>query len=83
MKIQLRKWANSIGFRIPHAIAERFGIDENSVLELTESGDKLVITKNKKVPTLDELLSSIPEDFEYPNDILDFVESEPLGREII
>lgn len=83
MEIQLRKWGNSIGFRIPHAIAERFGINENSILELTESGDKLVITKSKKLPNLDELLTSIPEEFEYPNDVLDFVESEPLGREII
>jgi antitoxin MazE len=83
MEIQLRKWGNSIGFQIPHVIAERFGINENSVLELTESAGALVITKKKKLPTLDELLNSIPEDFKYPNDVLDFVESDPLGREII
>jgi antitoxin MazE len=52
MKIQLRKWGNSIGFRISHAIAERFGINENSILELTELGNKLVITKPKNYPTL-------------------------------
>ncbi len=81
MEIQLRKWGNSLGLRIPHQIAENFGIDHNSVVEITESGDNLIIRKKKKVSNLDELLASIPADFQYPDDVLDFVESEPLGRE--
>jgi antitoxin MazE len=28
-------------------------------------------------------LASIPEDFQYPEDILDFVESGPCGKEMI
>lgn len=83
MDIELKKWGNSIGFRIPHKIAESFGIDENSIVELTESKDALVIKKKKNVSTLDELLASIPNDFQYPEDVLDFIESEPLGQEII
>lgn len=83
MDIELKKWGNSIGFRIPHKIAESFGLDENSIVELTESKDALVIKKKKNVSTLDELLASIPNDFQYPEDVLDFIESEPLGQEII
>lgn len=83
MDIELKKWGNSIGFRIPHKIAESFGIDENSIIELTESKDALIIKKKNNVSTLDELLASIPNDFQYPDDVLDFVESEPLGQEII
>lgn len=83
MDIELKKWGNSIGFRIPHKIAESFGINENSIVELTESKDALVITKKKNVLTLDELLASIPNDFQYPDDVLDFIENEPLGQEII
>jgi hypothetical protein len=30
---------------------------------------------------LDELLDSIPEDFQYPDDITDFVESSAVGQE--
>lgn len=45
--------------------------------------DVLLITKKKTKVTLDDLLASIPDDFEYPEDAIDFVESEPLGREII
>lgn len=83
MDIQLKKWGNSIGFRIPRKIADSFGIDENSIVELTELGNTLVIRKKEQVPTLDELLTSIPEDFDYPNNVLDFVKTEPLGNEMI
>jgi antitoxin MazE len=83
MEIELRKWGNSIGFRIPRKIAESFGVNEHSIVELTESKDALIITKKPKVSTLDELLASIPDDFQYPEDVLDFVGSEPLGQEII
>lgn len=83
MDIELKKWGNSIGFRIPHKIAESFGIDENSIVELTKSKDALIITKKKNVSTLDELLASIPNDFQYPEDVLDFIASEPLDQEII
>ncbi len=83
MDIKLKKWGNSLGFRIPHKIAESFGLDENSIVELTESKDALVITKKLHHSTLDELLASIPDDFQYPDDVLDFVQSGPLGQEII
>ncbi len=82
MDIEIKKWGNSLGFRIPCKIAERFGLDENSIVEVTELNNSLVITKKKTTPTLDELLASIPGDFEYPKDVLDFVESEPVGKEI-
>jgi antitoxin MazE len=83
MDIQLKKWGDNIGFLIPHKIAESFGLDENSIIELTESTDALVITKKQKVSTLDELLLSIPQDFQYPDDVQDFVDGEPLGQEIL
>lgn len=83
MEIELKKWGNSLGLRIPYKVAESFGIAENSIIELIESENALIITKKKKVSNLDELLDSIPQDFEYPNDIIDFVESEATGRELI
>ena len=83
MEIELKKWGNRIGLPIPHQIAESYGLDENTIIELTESQDTLIIKKKKTIPTLDELLASIPDDFQYPEDVQDFVESEPLGQEII
>lgn len=83
MDIRLKKWGNSLGLRIPHQIAESLGLNDNSIVELRESKDGLVIIKKSCPPTLDELLDSIPKDFGYPEDVDDFVTSEPLGKEII
>lgn len=83
MDIELKKWGNSLGLRIPRKIAESVGLDENSSVELTESKDALVITKKREIPTLDEILASIPADFQYPEDVTDFVESAPRGEEIV
>ncbi|MGK7883625.1 MAG: AbrB/MazE/SpoVT family DNA-binding domain-containing protein [Crocosphaera sp.] len=83
MEIELKKWGNSLGLRIPHKMAESFGIEENSIIELTESENALIITKKRKVTNLDELLASIPPDFSYPDDIMDFVKSESTGQELI
>ena len=83
MEVELRKWGNSIGLRIPSKVATSWGVDENSVVELTEEGDKLIISKKQTVPTLDEILDSIPEEFEYPEDVAEFVGSEPVGDELL
>jgi len=83
MDIELKKWGNSIGLRIPLKIAQSLGIEENSVVELTLAKEALVITKKKHTVTLDEILASIPDEFEYPVDVQDFVESVPLGQEMI
>ena len=83
MEIELKKWGNSIGFRIPNKVAKSWGVDENSVVELTEAGDKLIIGKKQVVLTLDEMLNSIPERFEYQSDVADFVDSDPQGDELL
>ncbi len=81
MDIQIKKWEDSIGLQIPHQIATALGIDESSVVELTATADTLTIRKKQTPLTLRELLDSIPEDFRYPDDIADFVQSEAVGRE--
>jgi antitoxin MazE len=83
MEIELRKWGNSLGFRIPQKIAESLGLDEYSIIELIEAKDSLVITKKREVATLDDLLASIPDGFEYPTDVNEFMESGPIGQELI
>lgn len=83
MKVELKKWGNSIGFRVPHKVAESLGWDEFSVVELTKVDNALVITKQPQALTLDEVLASIPEDFQYLDDVGEFSESQPLGREML
>ena len=81
MDIQLKKWGNSLGLRIPHRLAKSFGWDENSTLELLEVDGTLVIRKKAIATSLEELLASIPTDFDDPADVADFVQSEPQGQE--
>ncbi len=83
MEVELRKWGNSIGLRIPSKIAQSLGVDENSIVELSQAGDKLIISKKLTLPTLDEMLASIPDEFDYPDDVADFVGSEPQGNELL
>ncbi|MGD1899768.1 MAG: AbrB/MazE/SpoVT family DNA-binding domain-containing protein [Phormidesmis sp.] len=81
MDVQVKKWGNSIGLRIPYKVAEQLGFEEGSIVELTMTTDGLTIKKKLLPSTLDELLASIPDDFQYPDDAVDFVGSQPVGQE--
>lgn len=83
MDIQLKKWGNSLGLRIPHRLAESFGWDENSTVEMLEVEGALLIRKKAIAASLDELLASIPEDFRYSTDGDDFMNGGPQGQELI
>jgi antitoxin MazE len=83
IQVELKKWGNSLGLRIPYQIAEHLEMTENSRLSLAIEGDCLIIKKENPKPNLDEILDSIPDDFEYPEDIADFVNSESFGNELI
>ncbi|MFM7600353.1 MAG: hypothetical protein ACKO7R_04010 [Pseudanabaena sp.] len=39
-------------------------------------------TQHQKL-TLNDLISTIPNNFQYPEDVIEFTESEPLGRELL
>lgn len=83
MDIQLKKWGNSLGLRIPYRLAESFGWDENSTVEMIEVDGALLI-RRKAIPlTLDELLASVPADFHYPDDVSDFVDGGATGQELL
>jgi antitoxin MazE len=81
MEVQIHRWGNTVGLQIPQEVAESFGLDERSIVELTKTGDTLVIRKKRSIATLNELLDSIPEDFQYPDDVADFIESSAVGQE--
>jgi antitoxin MazE len=83
MDIQLKKWGNSLGLRIPHQLTKKFGWAENSTLEIEETEDALIIRKKPSSVTLEQLLASIPSDFTYPDDVKDFIHSTAIGQEIL
>jgi antitoxin MazE len=83
MEVRLKKWGNSIGLRIPHPLAISWGFDESTVVDLVETEQGLMIRKRSSPQSLEALLASIPADFTYPNDVADFVDNEPAGRELL
>ena len=83
MDVQVRKWGNSIGLRIPYQIAEQLGIEEDSIVELTATEAGLTVKKKPLPLTLGALITSIPDNFEYPDDVVDFTESPSAGRELL
>ncbi|CAN1210819.1 hypothetical protein TUMEXPCC7403_11515 [Tumidithrix helvetica PCC 7403] len=52
-------------------------------ITVKESDKQLAITSQHQELTLNDLISSIPNDFQYPDDVMEFSESEPLGRELL
>lgn len=81
--IELKKWGNSIGLRIPAGIVNALNLAENTQVDLTIEGERLIIEKQNSLPTLAEILDSIPEDFQYPEDISEFVEGQTVGEEML
>lgn len=73
--LQVQKWGNSLGIRIPKAIAVKVGLVEGSEIDLDiEEGNLVVKPKSK---SLDELLSQITPD----NLHAEIPTGKPEGRE--
>ena len=79
MNVQISKWGNSLGVRLPRALAEEVGMAEGQKVSVTADGGKLVIAPVRRVYTIEELVvnmtpESVREAFDWGPDV---------GREII
>lgn len=59
MQVQITKWGNSLGIRVPKEVATRMGLSEGSRVDVTTEGDRIVITARQPVYRLDELLTGM------------------------
>ncbi len=62
MNIQVGKWGNSLGVRIPGALAKELGLHDGSELELQQVSGTLILRplQQKEVDySLEELLSQV------------------------
>lgn len=57
---QVQKWGNSLGIRIPAALAKQIGLSEGTPIDLEVSEDKIVVRKKKY--DLQSLLAEVTED---------------------
>jgi antitoxin MazE len=59
MQVQVARWGNSLGVRIPKQIAERAGLREGTRVEIEADGDRIVITRARRRYLLAELLQGM------------------------
>lgn len=57
MHSQVQKWGNSLGIRIPKALAKKLNLHSGSDVELEADNDHIVISK--KYSELDQMLERI------------------------
>lgn len=55
--LQVQKWGNSLGIRIPKALAQKAGLEEGAEVDMDVENGCLVI--KPKGPVLEELLQQI------------------------
>jgi len=57
MNTTAQKSDGSIGIRIPHHIAKKYGIVSGIWIQITDDGEKIVLNPVKDKPTLEELVA--------------------------
>ena len=79
MNVTVAKWGNSLGVRLPSALAAQVGLTEGQKVTISAEGSKLTISPAKRVYTIEELVvnmtpESMREAFDWGPDV---------GREIV
>jgi antitoxin MazE len=74
MQVQVSRWGNSLGVRLPKELAQRLGIGEGSRVDVSEDQGRIVISVERPVYTLEELLvgmtpESMHEAFDWGEDV--------------
>ena len=59
LRARIAKWGNSLGVRIPRAIAKKVGLDEGANVEVRVSGRNLVLAPAHREYSLQELVAGI------------------------
>jgi antitoxin MazE len=63
MKTRVQKWGNSLALRIPKSFAADAGLREDSPVELSLSGGKLIVEPSGAEPlSLEELLKGVTDE---------------------
>ena len=57
VKSHIAKWGSSLAVRIPKFVAEQWGVQEGSPIEIVPHGDQVVL--RKKVHNLEDMLAQV------------------------
>ena len=78
MKTRIQKWGNSLGVRIPKALAQEVALETDSEVDLSSVDGTIIISPTRqKALSLRQLLSGVTE----ANLHREIVSGEPEGKE--
>ena len=78
MQTKIQKWGNSLGLRIPKALAEQAGVEAGSDVDLSVKDGKLVVRpRRRRRYELKRLLQAVTAE----NVHKEIETGEPVGRE--
>jgi antitoxin MazE len=79
IQVQLAKWGNSLGLRVPKDIAARLGLTEGARVDVEASDDgRIIVSRSRRHFTLDELVAEMTPDREHPLE-----DDGPRGSELL
>ncbi|MGH7076269.1 MAG: AbrB/MazE/SpoVT family DNA-binding domain-containing protein [Stellaceae bacterium] len=79
IQVQVAKWGNSLGVRVPRDVAARAGLSEGARVDIEAAEDgKIIITRSRRRFTLDELIAGMTPAREHSIE-----DDGPKGEEII
>jgi antitoxin MazE len=79
-QVQIAKWGNSLGLRVPRDVAARAGLTEGTRVDVeTRDDGSVVIRKAKRRYTLEELVAGMTPDKAHPA----LIDDEPRGEELL
>jgi antitoxin MazE len=79
IQVQVAKWGNSLGLRVPKDVAARAGLKEGARVDIEALPDgKIIVTRSRRRFTLEELLADMTPEREHG-----LHDDGPLGEEII
>lgn len=59
MQVQISKWGNSLGLRLPRALAQQVGIDEGKRVSIAADGNRLILEAVPSAYRLEDLLANV------------------------
>lgn len=79
VQVQVAKWGNSLGVRVPRDVAARVGLTEGMRVDIDAAPDgRIIISRSRRRFTLDELLVGMTPEREHALE-----DDGPKGEEII
>jgi antitoxin MazE len=79
MHVQIARWGNSLGLRVPKEIAAQVGLEAGTRVEITTEDGRIIVAVKPPAYTLDELLVGMTPDAMHH--ALDW--GPDIGREVV